>query len=83
MGRDVKTLVNPWWLQLSKGQKLTFFAETQVRDREVGGSNPLAPKKNIKKQPLKDLAAFFISILPSKIFKTKLKCGTSKPLTNQ
>jgi hypothetical protein len=25
MGRDVKTLVNPWWLQLLKRQLLTFL----------------------------------------------------------
>jgi hypothetical protein len=30
------------------------FAETLVRDREVGGSNPLAPTKNIRESSGKD-----------------------------
>ena len=42
MGRNRKTLINSWWLQLSKWQKLKL-AEPVIWDREVGGSNPLAP----------------------------------------
>jgi len=37
--------------------KTYVFAETQVRDREVGGSNPLAPTRIFSENPQKNLAA--------------------------
>jgi len=43
MGTDVKSLEIPWWLQLSKKVNTYVFAAPIIRDREVGGSNPLAP----------------------------------------
>ena len=49
MGWNVKTVVNLWWLQLLKRQNTYVFAEPLVWDREVGGSNPLAPTKHFNK----------------------------------
>ena len=49
-GNECKNaLINRWWLQLLKRQRLARFCRSPlVRDREVGGSNPLAPTKKIK-----------------------------------
>ncbi len=41
--KGCKNLMKPWWLQLSQRQKSYVFARLKIRDREVGGSNPLAP----------------------------------------
>ena len=48
MGTDVKSLEIPWWLQLSKKVNTYVFAAPIIRDREVGGSNPLAPTNQFK-----------------------------------
>ena len=38
-----KTSMKPWWLHLYSKAKTYVFARFKIRDREVGGSNPLAP----------------------------------------
>ena len=40
-GTECKDPNDPWWLQLLEKANSYVFAVTQVRDREVGGSNPL------------------------------------------
>jgi hypothetical protein len=42
-GRECKILENLRWLATFEKTKTYVFAEPFVRDREVGGSNPLAP----------------------------------------
>ena len=41
-GNGGKSLEILWWLQFSKANTYVFAAPI-IRDREVGGSNPLAP----------------------------------------
>jgi hypothetical protein len=74
MGRNVKTLEYLWWLQLEKA-KTYVFAEPLVRDREVGGSNSLAPTSffNTSFQPWPD------SISSSGLFLAQVSQVTPNP----
>ena len=56
MGKDRKTLITRGGLQLLKWQELRF-AGPVIWDREVGGSNPLAPTIGISILRLPSLAA--------------------------